>query len=71
MARKIEEKIKTCYAFVPFLTENFRESDWTGQEVGIAVGARRNIFPISIDRIIALMGLSKNTTRISHHVMEF
>jgi len=42
----IENALKTADALVAYLTEDFHESSWTDQEVGVAIG--RGIFVISI-----------------------
>ncbi|HVE44869.1 MAG TPA: toll/interleukin-1 receptor domain-containing protein [Gammaproteobacteria bacterium] len=49
---KIEDKIRTADAFVPILTKDFMGSEWTDQEVGIAIGVRANIFPVSADSVL-------------------
>ena len=43
----IVNQIKTCNIFVPIITENFRESDWTAQESGAAFIKGMDIVPIS------------------------
>lgn len=43
----IVNQIKTCNIFVPIVTENFRESDWTAQESGAAFIKGMDIVPIS------------------------
>lgn len=34
---RIRSELKACNVFVPLITENFRESPWTDQEVGFAL----------------------------------
>ena len=46
---EIVNKLNTCNIFVPIITENFRESDWTAQESGAAFIKGMDIVPISIN----------------------
>lgn len=46
-----EEIIKNlvrCDIFIPVFTENFKESEWTNQEVGIAVATNKFIIPLQV-----------------------
>ena len=45
---EIVNKLNTCNIFVPIITKNFRESDWTSQESGAAFIKEMDIVPISI-----------------------
>lgn len=45
---EIANKLNTCNIFVPIITENFRESDWTSQESGAAFIKGVDIVPISV-----------------------
>lgn len=49
---KIEAEIRITNAFVPILTKDFIDSEWTDQEVGIAIGVGTNIFPVSTDGVL-------------------
>ena len=46
---EIINELKTCNVFVPLITENFKESDWTSQEIGAAFINDMEIIPISVD----------------------
>lgn len=41
-------KLKECDVFIPFISENFKESKWTDQESGIAFADNKFIIPIDI-----------------------
>ena len=45
---EIIKKLKECNVFVPILTKNFYESEWTNQESGAAIVMDMEIIPISI-----------------------
>ena len=47
----ILQKLFECNVFIPLLTNNFKGSDWTSQEIGIVVGKRDDtlILPIKIE----------------------
>jgi len=47
--QEIIENIKNCDVFIALLSENFKESDWTDQEVGIALANSKLIMPVSLD----------------------
>jgi hypothetical protein len=46
---EIELALSTMDALVALLSPGFKESDWTDQEVGVAVGRRIPIVPVRID----------------------
>lgn len=48
---EILKQLKECHIFIPILTDNFSKSDWTDQEVGIAIAGNKTIIPFkfSID----------------------
>jgi len=46
--REIISQIRTCDVFLPFLTSQFRESQWTDQEVGVGIASSRVIIPLSV-----------------------
>lgn len=48
--KEIELALHSMDAFVPLLTEDFHESNWTDQEVGIAIGLGSVIIPIRLGR---------------------
>lgn len=45
-ANTIFAELKACDIFLPILTENFDESDWTDQETGIAFAFGKLIIPL-------------------------
>jgi hypothetical protein len=42
-------ELKICDVFLPLLTENFKNSVWTGQEIGIAYAGQKLIIPLRIE----------------------
>ena len=44
----IIKQLKACNVFIPILTENFRSSQWTGQETGFALSRQIPIIPINV-----------------------
>ncbi len=44
----ITQKLKQCSVFVPILTKNFYESEWTDQESGAAIIRDIEVIPISL-----------------------
>ena len=44
----ILDELKACDVFIPILTKNFEESDWTDQETGIAIAYNKLIIPIKL-----------------------
>lgn len=48
---EILKQLIACHIFIPILTENFVKSNWTDQEVGIAIAGNKLIIPFkfSID----------------------
>ena len=47
--KEILDALDHMDAFVPILTEGFRDSEWTDQEVGYAIAADVPIIPLRID----------------------
>ncbi len=47
----ILQNLENCNVFIPIVTKNFKDSDWTDQEIGIALSKRKFIIPLSIDII--------------------
>lgn len=41
-------ELETCDVFLPILTENFGESDYTDQETGIAIARKKLIIPVKV-----------------------
>ena len=51
----ILKELRCCDLFIPLLSENFRKSDWTSQEVGFIVSRLKEgvkIVPFSIDKTV-------------------
>ncbi|VVB91143.1 TIR domain protein [uncultured archaeon] len=46
---EIKENLHNCDIFIPLLTDNFKDSEWTDQETGMAVSADKFIIPIQVD----------------------
>lgn len=46
---EIHKNLKACDIFIPLLTDNFRTSKWTDQEVGIAYAHEKKFIPLIID----------------------
>lgn len=47
---EIEKALLSMDVLVPLLTERFKASDWTDQEVGAAIGRRVPVFSVSLGR---------------------
>lgn len=45
----IEENLDSTDIFLPLITKNFKQSDWTDQESGIAFAKRKVILPLSVE----------------------
>lgn len=48
--KEIHEKLKKCDIFIPLVSSNFKNSNWTDQETGIAYGYDKFIIPVSVDK---------------------
>ena len=46
---KIIQEIERCDIFLPLLTKDFKNSEWTSQEIGVAFELNKKILPIKID----------------------
>ena len=46
---QIKNSIENCDIFLSLFTENFIESKWTCQEIGIAIGMKKSIISLKID----------------------
>jgi len=46
--REIINRIRTCDVFLPFLSSQFKQSQWTDQEAGVAIASSRVIIPLSV-----------------------
>lgn len=45
----IIDNIKKCDIFIPFITKNFKESEWADQETGMAIINEKFILPLGVD----------------------
>ena len=45
----IKENLDKCDVFIPFISKNFKNSEWTDQETGYALGQNKIIIPIGTD----------------------
>ena len=74
---EIEVALFTMDALIALLTEGFRGSDWTDQEIGVAVGRQVPIFPIRlgedpygfIGKYQALQGAGKTSMAIGDEIL--
>jgi TIR domain len=48
--REIEKGLATMEVMVAFITDDFHDSDWTNQEVGIALGKSVPVIPVKFER---------------------
>jgi len=48
--REIEQALFSMDALIALLTEDFHESNWTDQEVGVAIGRRVPLIPVRLGR---------------------
>lgn len=55
---EIIKNLKECDIFIPYLTENFKESEWTDQETGVAISEGK--FPIALQVNFPPYGFIKN-----------
>jgi hypothetical protein len=46
----IIHELKACDIFIPFITKQFSQSDWTDQETGMAIAWDKLIIPLRIDK---------------------
>jgi len=46
---EILRNLEKCDIFIPYLTKNFKKSDWTDQECGIADNLQKCILPLKIE----------------------
>lgn len=47
--KAIIKELKECHIFIPVITQQFNESDWTDQESGMAFITNKKIIPISVE----------------------
>lgn len=47
---EIVRNLKVCNIFIPILTKEFRESEWTDQETGMAQAFNKLIIPLKVSR---------------------
>jgi hypothetical protein len=74
----IDQALRSCDALAAFLTNGFKESDWTDQEVGYVVARRELIIPINrgltpygfISRYQALDGRGASAESVAQDVFE-
>ena len=48
---EIIRNLKNCDIFIPIVSENFKESEWTDQESGIAFAEEKMIIPINLNLV--------------------
>lgn len=49
--KTILQNLENCNVFIPVFTKNFKDSDWTDQEIGIVLAKKKFIIPLSVDII--------------------
>jgi hypothetical protein len=72
----IETALRTCEAFLTYLTPDFHPSDWTDQEVGVALARAVLIIPVRrgatpygfMGKYQALQGANKRTDRLAEEI---
>ena len=48
---EIIRRLKDCDVFIPIISKNFKESNWTDQESGIAFAEEKMIIPLRLDLV--------------------
>jgi len=56
---EITKHLKACDLFIPLISERFRESKWTDQEVGMAVAWKKKMVPLLLDKTTSYGFISK------------
>lgn len=46
---EIIKNLQRCDIFIPLLTDNFMKSEWTNQEIGVAINENKFIIPLQIN----------------------
>ena len=75
--KEIKRTLKGCTAVVALLTPDFRESLWTDQEIGIAIGLKKLVIPVRLGRdpygfmasIQALKGELTDSRPLAEHIV--
>lgn len=65
--RKIDKAIKNSHLFLLFWSKNSKESEWVGQEIGIAKQAEKDILPIILDKDLSAPGFISDLKYLSAH----
>lgn len=73
--KEIIKNLKNCHMFIPYLTNNFRKSKWTDQEIGMAVIRDKLIIPLQVELlpygfISKYQSLKFDSNRIKSKAME-
>lgn len=58
--REILRHLDSCVALVAIFTKNFYKSDWTSQEVGVAIGKEKSIISLVFGERIGLRGFMES-----------
>jgi hypothetical protein len=58
--REILRHLSSCVAIVPIITSNFYKSDWTCQEVGVAIGKEKTIISLVLEERIGPRGFMES-----------
>jgi hypothetical protein len=46
--KEILANLRKCRILMPIVTKSFKESEWTDQEAGVALGLNKTIFPLKV-----------------------
>ena len=65
--KKIEKAIKNSHLFILFWSKYSKESEWVGQEIGIAKHAEKDILPIILDKDLSAPGFISDLKFLSVH----
>lgn len=57
---RLLEELKSCDLFIPILSKKFRKSDWTAQEIGVAVSRPEvRVIPLALDSTLPFGFIAK------------
>jgi len=75
---EIKDRLRTCDSLIAILHSDFHNSDWTDQEIGIAIGLNKMVASINLgsmpygflERFQALNGNGKVSNQIAQEIYE-
>jgi hypothetical protein len=76
--QKIEQALRSCDALLAYLTDDFIESKWTDQEVGVAFGAEKLVVPVRmgvdpyglIGKLQGVQGVGRDPAALATEIVE-